>query len=83
MARWPKVATTVGRCAVRSRLGATPARGSRHAETLVPVKSIKDGPVRLLVAAKVGKTRLIDNVGVETRDQNLRSSKRSTAGALG
>lgn len=37
---------------------------ARHAETLAPVKSIKDGPVRLLVAAKLGKTRLIDNVGV-------------------
>jgi pantoate--beta-alanine ligase len=37
---------------------------ARHAETLVPVKSIKDGPVRLLVAAKLGTTRLIDNIGV-------------------
>ena len=37
---------------------------ARHAETLQPIRSIKDGPVRLLVAAKLGKTRLIDNVGV-------------------
>jgi pantoate--beta-alanine ligase len=37
---------------------------ARHAETLAPVASVKDGPVRLLVAAKIGKTRLIDNVGV-------------------
>jgi pantoate--beta-alanine ligase len=37
---------------------------ARHAQTLAPVDSIKDGPVRLLVAAKIGNTRLIDNVGV-------------------
>jgi pantoate--beta-alanine ligase len=37
---------------------------ARHAETLASVASVKDGPVRLLVAAKIGKTRLIDNVGV-------------------
>jgi pantoate--beta-alanine ligase len=37
---------------------------ARHAETLAPIRSIKDGPVRLLVAAKVGTTRLIDNIGV-------------------
>jgi pantoate--beta-alanine ligase len=37
---------------------------ARHSETLAPVASVKDGPVRLLVAAKLGTTRLIDNVGV-------------------
>src|SRR3954454_19695559 len=37
---------------------------ARHAETLAPVGSSKDGPVRVLVAAKLGQTRLIDNVGV-------------------
>src|ERR1700730_8188328 len=37
---------------------------ARHAETLAPIKSAKDGPVRILVAAKIGRTRLIDNVAV-------------------
>jgi len=37
---------------------------ARHAQTLAPLQSIKDGPVRLLVAAKIGNTRLIDNVAV-------------------
>jgi pantoate--beta-alanine ligase len=37
---------------------------ARHAETLAPIASMKDGPVRLVVAAKIGATRLIDNVGV-------------------
>jgi len=37
---------------------------ARHAETLAPVASAKGKPVRLLVAARIGKTRLIDNVAV-------------------
>ncbi|HLH91808.1 MAG TPA: pantoate--beta-alanine ligase [Xanthobacteraceae bacterium] len=38
---------------------------ARHAETLAPVSAAAaDGPIRLLVAAKLGKTRLIDNLGV-------------------
>lgn len=34
----------------------------RHAETLAPATSLEDGPLRLLVAAKIGTTRLIDNI---------------------
>jgi pantoate--beta-alanine ligase len=37
---------------------------ARHAETLTPVSSSNDSPIRLLVAARLGGTRLIDNVGV-------------------
>jgi pantoate--beta-alanine ligase len=37
----------------------------RHAETLAPVSTMKDGPLRILVAAKIGTTRLIDNIGVQ------------------
>ncbi|MGV2978703.1 pantoate--beta-alanine ligase [Camelimonas sp. ID_303_24] len=37
---------------------------ARHAVTLAAVNSIADGPLRLLVAARLGATRLIDNIGV-------------------
>lgn len=37
---------------------------ARHAMTLAPIGSRADGPIRLLVAAKIGRTRLIDNLGV-------------------
>jgi pantoate--beta-alanine ligase len=35
---------------------------ARHATTLAPVRSRRDGPIRLLVAATLGTTRLIDNM---------------------
>jgi pantoate--beta-alanine ligase len=37
---------------------------ARHAETLAPIGSLDDGPMRLLVAARIGRTRLIDNIAV-------------------
>ena len=36
----------------------------RDAETLAPIASVTDGPMRILVAAKLGTTRLIDNIAV-------------------
>jgi pantoate--beta-alanine ligase len=37
---------------------------ARNAETLAPLSKGGGEPIRLLVAARLGRTRLIDNVGV-------------------
>lgn len=37
---------------------------ARHAETLAPVSSLGDGPIRILAAARLGATRLLDNIAV-------------------
>jgi pantoate--beta-alanine ligase len=37
---------------------------ARHADTLRPIKSLNEEPIRILVAARLGKTRLIDNIGL-------------------
>jgi pantoate--beta-alanine ligase len=53
-----------GRAAITDAGFALDYLEARHAETLAPVNSPKDGPIRLLVAARLGRTRLIDNLGV-------------------
>jgi len=35
---------------------------ARHADTLRRVETVEEGPLRLLVAARLGRTRLIDNI---------------------
>jgi len=56
-------AALAGGCAAITTAGfAIDYLEARHAETLKPVASMKDGPVRILVAAKIGRTRLIDNM---------------------
>ena len=37
---------------------------ARHARTLAPLEGPGSGPIRILAAAKLGSTRLIDNIGV-------------------
>ena len=53
-----------GRAAITQAGFALDYLEARHAETLAPVASPKEGPIRLLVAARIGETRLIDNVAV-------------------
>lgn len=53
-----------GRMHIRQAEFAVDYLEARHAATLAPVATLKDGPIRLLVAAKIGSTRLIDNLGV-------------------
>lgn len=55
---------TKGRAALTDAGFALDYLEARHAETLAPIASLKDGAPRLLVAAKLGKTRLIDNIPV-------------------
>ena len=51
-----------GRAAIAAAGFAIDYFEARNAETLAPITSSRHGPVRLLVAAKIGRTRLIDNM---------------------
>jgi pantoate--beta-alanine ligase len=53
-----------GRIALKRAGFAVDYLEARNANTLAPIVSLSDGPVRLLVAARLGRTRLIDNVAV-------------------
>ena len=57
-------ALTEGRAALGETGFVVDYLDARNADTLAPVQSAKDGPLRLLVAARLGKTRLIDNIAV-------------------
>jgi pantoate--beta-alanine ligase len=59
----PKVLAD-GRTVIESAGFALDYLEARHAETLAAVNGLSDGPIRLLVAARLGKTRFIDNIGV-------------------
>jgi pantoate--beta-alanine ligase len=53
-----------GRAAIRRAGFALDYLEARRADTLAPIGMTQEGPNRLLVAARIGATRLIDNVGV-------------------
>jgi pantoate--beta-alanine ligase len=57
-------ALTEGRAALAQAGFVVDYLEARNADTLSPVASAKDGPLRLLVAARLGTTRLIDNIAV-------------------
>jgi pantoate--beta-alanine ligase len=60
-------AIAAGRAAIEKAGFAPDYLEARHAETLDPIASMQEGPVRLLVAARIGATRLIDNIGVKPK----------------
>ncbi len=60
----PAVATEAARSQVTAAGFVVDYLEARHAETLARVTSRRDGPLRLLAAAKLGATRLIDNLAV-------------------
>jgi pantoate--beta-alanine ligase len=57
-------ALAAGEAMIRSSGFALDYLEARHAETLAPIGSLRKGPIRMLVAARLGTTRLIDNIAV-------------------
>jgi pantoate--beta-alanine ligase len=57
-------ALAAGRAAITQAGFAVDYLEARQAKTLAPITSAEVGPIRLLVAARIGPTRLIDNVAV-------------------
>jgi pantoate--beta-alanine ligase len=55
---------SAGRAAITGAGFALDYLEARHADTLALLASAKEGRIRLLVAARIGTTRLIDNVAV-------------------
>jgi pantoate--beta-alanine ligase len=53
-----------GRAAIAEAGFALDYLEARNSETLAPLGAAKGEPIRLLVAARIGKTRLIDNIAV-------------------
>jgi pantoate--beta-alanine ligase len=58
----PALAIEQGRAALTQAGFIVDYLAARHAETLQAISPRKDGPIRLLAAARLGRTRLIDNV---------------------
>ncbi len=58
------VALGVGRAAITKAGFTLDYLEARHAKTLAPLASAAAGPIRLLGAARIGATRLIDNLAV-------------------
>jgi pantoate--beta-alanine ligase len=58
----PAIAAEQGRAVLAQAGFAVDYLEARHAETLQPIERRKEGPVRLLAAARLGRTRLIDNL---------------------
>ncbi len=62
--RDPAATLEAGRASLTKAGFAVDYLEARNAESLAPLASPDERPIRLLIAARLGKTRLIDNIGV-------------------